>query len=305
MVLRPVFVGQERGRGQHHRGAGDDRGEHGHGSSGERSGQHLDRSCERRLVGLLLRVFGVGVFGVRVELDVSGLLRIVGGLVALVMSGCATAQIFLPPEQASHVDRRLTSETRFLATSMYVTPLFGDSTKKFLTAVEPKLVRVLNNPDGSSVNPGKVEGILPVGTAVRVDRVEFPSTTVMAERVLFTPRTLAWLYLDVANTKKAVPHVLVLRPGLRTEDELMSEVERYLSREDPAKRLESFSDATREGVKTKTAVLDMPSEALEMTWGPPERKNIALEGDKKRETWFWGETRNAVLLDGRVVDLNP
>jgi len=78
-----------------------------------------------------------------------------------------------------------------------------------------------------------------------------------------------------------------------------------LSREDLTKRLEAFSDATREGVKTKTAVIDMPSDALEMAWGPPERKAIALEGDKKRETWFWGELRSAVLLDGRVIDLNP
>lgn len=221
---------------------------------------------------------------------------------ALALSGCVTAQVALPPEQAAYVERRLAGEVRYLSTSMFITPFFGDSTKKFVTAVEPKLVRVLNNPDGTAVNPGRVEGILPVGTRVHVERIEFPSAATMAERVLFTPRTLAWVYLKVAG--QLAPHVLVLRPGLQTEAQLMSDLERYLVANDPAKRLESFSDAVREGIKTKTAIIDMPSEALEMAWGPPERKVIALEAEKKRETWFWADgQRVAVLLDGRVVEL--
>ncbi len=223
---------------------------------------------------------------------------------ALALTGCVTAQVYLPTEQSAHVQQRLGGETRFLKVSMNVTPFFGDSTKKLVTALEPKMVRVLNNPDGTSVNPGPVQGILQAGTVVRVVKVEFPTSVTMTERVLFTPRTLVWVYLEVPGAKKQAPQVLVLRPGLRTEDELMSELERYLTREDPAKRLETFSDAAREGVKTKTAVLDMTAEALEMAWGPPERKNIALEGDKKRETWFWGENaRAAVLVDGRVTEI--
>lgn len=222
----------------------------------------------------------------------------------LALCSCVTAQIALPAEQTAHVERRLAGETRYLRDSMFVTPFFGDSTKKLVTAIDPKLVRLLNNPDGSPVSPGAVEGILQVGAVVRISRIEFPSTTAIAERVLFTPRSLAWLYLEVAGPLKTAPHVLVLRPGLRTEDELMSEVDRYLTRDDPTKRVESFSDSAREGITTKTAVIDMPSEALEMAWGPPERKVIALEGDKKRETWSWAEgQRTATLLDGRVVEL--
>lgn len=298
MVFRPLFVDEERRRRleqQQHTCVDQHRlDDHGR-TLDQLDAEHLEHPVIGVWFGFWLRLVGV-------ELDVKKLI-----FAALALTACATAQISLPPEQASHVERRMTGETRYLRTSMYVTPLFGDSTKKFVTATDPKLVHVLNNPDGSSVNPGAIEGILPAGTTVRVDRIEFPSNTVMAERVLFTPRTLAWLYLDVAAAKKAVPHVLVLRPGLRTEDELMSEVERFLTREDPAKRLEGFSDSAREGIKTKTAVIDMSSEALEMAWGPAERKTIALEADKKRETWFWGDEgkRSAVLLDGRVVELKP
>ncbi len=227
-----------------------------------------------------------------------------GSALVLVLTSCATAQVFLPAEQSAHIERRLNGETRYLRTSMFVTPFFGDSTKKFVTAVDPKFVRVLNNPDGTSVNPGAIEKILPVATPVRIEHIEFPTTATMAERVLFTPRTLAWVYLSVTSNKSA-PHILVLRPGLKTEDELVSEVERYLTREDLTKRLEVFGDFAREGIKTKMAVIDMPAEALEMAWGPPERKSISLDTDKKREVWFWGDgQRRAVLLDGRVVELN-
>jgi hypothetical protein len=48
----------------------------------------------------------------------------------------------------------------------------------------------------------------------------------------------------------------------------------------------------------------MPAEALEMAWGYPERRVLAFEGDKKKETWIWaGEQRQAVLLDGRVAEV--
>ncbi len=312
MVLRFVRVDEERG----HREYGDfafglrGRVDHGHRGSGQwcrRGAQHVERSC----CGWIVWVVGLGFigfwligfwfigFGFWFELDMRVALTL-----ALALTGCVTAQVYLPTEQSAHVQQRLGGETRFLKVSMNVTPFFGDSTKKLVTALEPKMVRVLNNPDGTSVNPGLVQGILQAGTVVRVVKVEFPTSVTMTERVLFTPRTLVWVYLEVPGAKKQAPQVLVLRPGLRTEDELMSELERYLTREDPAKRLETFSDAAREGVKTKTAVLDMTAEALEMAWGPPERKNIALEGDKKRESWFWAENaRAAVLVDGRVTEI--
>jgi hypothetical protein len=48
----------------------------------------------------------------------------------------------------------------------------------------------------------------------------------------------------------------------------------------------------------------MPSDALEMAWGYPERKEISFEGDRRKEVWRWpGGKRVAVLLDGRVTEL--
>ncbi len=231
--------------------------------------------------------------------------RLAAGALAAALSACATAQIHLPPEQAASLERDLKGQERFLRVSMYATPFFGDATKKLLTAVPPEQVRLLDNPDGTPNVPGRVEATFAAGTPVRILRLELPSSLTMAERVLYTPRTLAWVYFDVAGTpKNAPPYVLVLRPGLKEKDELLAELSRFASTESPSKLLDGFSDVVREAVRSKSALLDMPADALEMAWGYPERRKLELDGDKRKETWTWpGEKRVAVLVDGRVTEL--
>jgi hypothetical protein len=227
-------------------------------------------------------------------------------VLALVTAACTTTQVFIPESDRPALQRQLVGEDRFLKVSCYSTPFFGDATKKLLTPVEPGQVRLLDNPDGSPIEPGATELTFPAGTLVRIKQVEFPSAFTMAERVLVTPRTLVWLYLDLAGTPKgSPPFILVLRPGLNDATQLQSEVERFLTRENPAPRLAAFSDSVREAVLSKKAVLDMPAEALEMAWGYPESKRVTYDGERKQETWTWpGGKRFALLVDGRVTELH-
>jgi hypothetical protein len=226
-------------------------------------------------------------------------------LSAVVLTGCATSQVFVPAEQAATLQRTLAGEERFLRIAFHVTPFFGDSTKKLLSPVAPDQVRLLTNPDGSAISPGPSERVLAPGTPVRILKVEFPTAYVMSERVLFTPRSLAWVYLDIAGTpKQSPPFILVLRPGLKDDNEVKTELDRALSRESPSALLESFTDAVRAAVLEKRALVDMPADALEMAWGYPERKKFELDGPTKVETWFYADGRkSAVLRDGKVSEL--
>lgn len=186
---------------------------------------------------------------------------------------------------------------------MYLTPFFGDTTKRLLSPVPPELVRLLDDTDGKPLKPGNIERTFVAGTAVHITKVEFPSAWTMTERVLYTPRSLAWVYLDVAGTSKNLPPaVLVLRPGIKTDQEFLAELERYLSAEDASKYLENFSDGIREAIRTKTVIADMPAEAVEMAWGYPESKRVELVGTAKKEVWRWADDlRTATLLDGRLT----
>lgn len=220
---------------------------------------------------------------------------------SLVLCSCVTAQVSIPPTQVADLERNLAGERRFLRVSMYLTPFFGDNTRKLLTPVPPELVRLLDDTQHKPLNPGPPERIFPAGTPVKIRKVEFPSSWVMTERVLYTPRSLVWVYLEV----EGAPHlasVVVLRPGLKSQQEFLAELDRHLSREDMGRRLDSFSDAVREAIRNKRVVPDMSAEALEMSWGFPESKRIELLETQRQETWRWAEgARTATLLDGRLT----
>ncbi len=223
---------------------------------------------------------------------------------ALALSACVSAQLQISPERATALERELTGQRRWLKVSMFVTPFFGDSTHKLLTPVPPDEVRLLDDTAGKPISPGEVERVVPAGTPVRITKVEFPSTMVMAQRLLYTPRTLAWVHVELPNAR-TVPLVVVLRPGLSGDEQVRVELARALALEDPGPAIERFSDAVREGVRTKSAVLEMSAEALEMAWGWPESKRLELVGSSKKERWSWPNRRGATLVDGRVTELTP
>ncbi len=224
--------------------------------------------------------------------------------IALLVSGCAS-HVLIPPEERATLERALVTQRpeQYLRLSYYVTPFFGDASKRLLTPVPPEEVRLLDNPSGEPINPGAIERVLPAGARARIQRVEFPTSWVIAERVIYTPRTQPWVYLEVEGYPKTTPLILVLRPQLRTQDEFITELERFLSPEDLAPRMSAWSESVREAVREKRAIVDMPAEALEMAWGYPEKKRLSFDGPTKREEWRYpGDKRVATLIDGRLME---
>lgn len=211
----------------------------------------------------------------------------------------------MPVEQRAGLERQLAGESRYLHVSMFATPLFGDVGKRLLTAVPPEEVRLLDTLDHKPMSPGSVEALFPAGTQVRFKKVEFPSAFNMAERILKTPRTETWVYLEVEGTpKNAPPYIWVVRSTVKDDREFIAHLDRFFSVEDPRPLLASFGDTIREAVLRKQAVIDMSAQALEMAWGYPETKTVAFVGEKRQERWTWpGGKRSAVLEDERVTAL--
>lgn len=222
-------------------------------------------------------------------------------LVAL--AGCAS-YTKLAAEDRARLERDLTGResAKYLRLSYFVTPFFGDASKKLLSSVPPDEVRLLNHPDGSPVNPGPIEKIIPAGRKVRITKVEFPTSWVVMERIPYTPRHQPWVYLEVEGEPKAQTFILPLAPGINAHDKFVAELGRYLSEQDPARVMEAWNESVREAVRTKTAVTDMPVDALEMAWGVPELIRKDREGTSLKEVWVYpGRKRIAHILDGRLV----
>jgi hypothetical protein len=229
--------------------------------------------------------------------------RLLAVLLVLLVAGCKSHTPIAPDDRAS-LEHTLTGpdSARFLRVSLYVTPFFGDSSRRLLTPYPPEDVDMLGDRLGKPINPGPIEATLPAGSKAAIRRVEFPTAWVVTERVLFTPRTWPWVYVDVEGAPPGPPLVLVLPPHHKTREDFLAEVERTLAAQDPAPRLSAFNEPVREAIKQKKAITDMPAEALEMAWGYPETIKRTLEGTVRKEEWIYPRgRRRAFLSDGLLV----
>ncbi|MCY1045021.1 hypothetical protein OV208_27150 [Corallococcus sp. bb12-1] len=224
-------------------------------------------------------------------------------LLAVVSVGCVSATRMSPEDRAA-LDRGLSGpdSEQYLRVSGYLTPFFGDASKRLLTPYPPEDVRLLDDTSGKPISPGPIQATVPAGTRVRITKVEFPTAWVVTERVLYTPRSWPWVYVTVEGAPAGEQVVLVLPPNLDRQDAFRTELEKTLTPHPMKDQLAGFSAAVREAVRTKKLVADMPADAVCMAWGPPETVRRSMEGAARNEEWrYAGERRKAFLTDGRLV----
>lgn len=223
-------------------------------------------------------------------------------LLLLALSACAS-YTKLEPRDRDRLERDLTGGApRYLRLSYYVTPMFGDASRRLLTPVAPDEVRLLNDTSGQPLNPGPAQAILPAGTRARITRVEHPTAWVTAERVVYSPRYQPWIYLEVEGAPEGPPLVLVLRQGLDSPEDFKAELDRYLSERDLGPVLAALSEPVRQAVREKRAVVGMSADALEMAWGYPESIQRSFTEGVRNEEWTWpGDRRRATLANNRLI----
>ncbi|XXF81336.1 hypothetical protein P2318_16715 [Myxococcaceae bacterium GXIMD 01537] len=229
--------------------------------------------------------------------------RLLVVLIAALGTGCAS-HTALAPDDRNTLKHSLTGPeaAQYLRMSLNVTPFFGDATRRLVTPYAPDEVRMLDDTQGNPINPGPVQAVLPAGSRVRIADVEFPTAWVVAERIVYTPRTHPWVTLSVEGAPAGQPLVLVLPRPFKTPEEFRAELQRYLTERDPAPKLAAFSEPVREAIRQKRAVAGMTEEALELSWGPPERILRNVEGGGREEEWSYpGGRRRAFLTEGRVT----
>ncbi|NRD68882.1 hypothetical protein HRD49_44940, partial [Corallococcus exiguus] len=78
-------------------------------------------------------------------------------LVAAMSFGCASATRMSPEDRAA-LDRGLSGPDaeQYLRVSAYLTPFFGDASKRLLTPYPPEDVRLVDDTQGKPINPGPV-----------------------------------------------------------------------------------------------------------------------------------------------------
>jgi hypothetical protein len=217
----------------------------------------------------------------------------------LALAACATPPT-VPDAERERVTRDLDGQQRYMRVAMYASPLWGDTTKLFLSDQPPSEVELVLSPGGEPIRPPSPERVLAPGTPVRIRQVEFPTTWIIADRVVMSPRFNPWVILEGPGDGR--PYVVVLTKDLTRFDDVQAELQRVLTSDDPAPALAALPAEQRNAVLRKEAQEGMSAKALELAWGLPEKKRIDRPAGTEEWTWPGGK-RRAFLRDDRVERL--
>ena len=208
--------------------------------------------------------------------------------VALAAGGCAPLTV-VPDAERERTQAALEGQARWTRVALSVSPLFGDRGKLLLLDAPAADVDLLRGPDDKIIPPPAAERILPPGTPVRIERVEFPTGLIIATRAVMSPRYLPWVYLKAAGEER--PYVIVLSHASASADALLAELDRMLTRDDPSRALAALPREQRDAIGRRELVEGMGAPAVEMAWGVPEKIRIDRPAATAEWTWPAGKRR--------------
>ena len=96
--------------------------------------------------------------------------------------------------------------------------------------------------------------------------------------------------------------MVVLSGETTRPEDLVAEIDRLLSPEDPSTTFADLPEPVRDAIRARSPVEGMHRDAVAMAWGFPDR--IATDRATRLEEWSWaGGKRRAVFQDDRLVRL--
>jgi hypothetical protein len=218
-------------------------------------------------------------------------MRTLGLAVFAGLIGCA-GNSTLPENERIALQGELTAHARYLKVAMQVAPFFQDTGAWLLSDRALDEVDLIDDPAGNPVPPGASVGILLPGTRLRIDHIEFPTGFVIAQRVFYSPRYNPWVYLvpadspsPAATLSNGKPFIIVLPQRLNTANDVLAELDRFLSRDDVAVVFHGLPPQFQEAIAQKSVIAGMGPGEVEMAWGYPER--IHLDEAHQTQAWTW------------------
>jgi len=225
-------------------------------------------------------------------------------------TGC-TPRTAVTPDEALAVNGDLKSRTYYLASSMYYSDFFEDPGQYLVNPYPPEqLEQVVMY--GSYVRPKQAWGILPAGTPVQIEAVEFPFGETYARRPIMTPRWFPWVRVRLekfsGGTFAPKPMWLVVELGTGEPVTLFNtRLASLLTATDPGPEIAGFDAEVRRAIAEKRVATGMTSRQVELSLGPARQVagySVGLADSanaaKDRELWRY-PGNNYYLLENRVL----
>jgi hypothetical protein len=203
------------------------------------------------------------------------------GLLLLLLSGfsaaCASYTV-IPEGPRAAIDEAHTGELLYLKQSMYAGRFYDDDRFRLVHPRRFAELTYLLNAEGEAIPPPPSDEIIPAGTRVRVEKIEWPDGDAVFRRPLYTPRYTTWILLRVARERGSSTtierderHIMLLPGGISDQDTFEQWFTASLTAEDPNPWLLSLPEAQQQGIEQKKPVPGMSYEALTSALGFPDR----------------------------------
>lgn len=225
---------------------------------------------------------------------------------AALAGGCPNYAV-IPDDQRKAIDQDHTGALLFLRQSVYVGQFYDDDRYKVVHPRKLEELTYLQTIEGDAIPPPPAEGIIPAGTRVRVESIEWPTGDVVFRRPLYTPRYTTWVFLRVARERgpnvtmeRDDRHILLLPGGISDEDTFDEWFDASLTEEDPNPWLLSLPEEQQNAIALKRAVKGMSYDALSAALGFPDTMQRTVKDGVTVEVGVWGPV-SVTLKDG-IVD---
>ena len=230
--------------------------------------------------------------------------------VTLSSSGCPSYTI-IPDDARARLDEKHAGELLFLKQSLYAGQFYDDDRYRLVHPRRFEELTYLRNAEGEPILPPPADEIIPAGTRVRVERLEWPDGDAVFRRPLYTPRYTTWIFLRVARERGAdvtverkERHILLLPGGLHDEATFEEWFDASLTEDDPNPWLLSLPEAQRIAIEQKKPANGMTYEALTAALGFPDKLVRDVRDGQTFETCTYG-TMSVEMIDGVVTSFGP
>lgn len=234
--------------------------------------------------------------------------HLIGAVVAIAMGtaggGCASYAV-MPDDAMARLSEAHQGELLYLKQSVYAGQFYDDDRYRLVHPRRFEELTYLQNAEGGSIPPPPADEIIPAGTRVRVEKIEWPDGDAVFRRPLYTPRFTTWIFLRVARSRGDVTierqdrHIMLLPGGIGDEATFNEWFDATLTRTDPNNWLRSLPDDQRVAIDQKKPRVGMSYDALTAAMGFPDRISRESQDGHTIEVAIWGAT-SVVLRDGSV-----
>jgi hypothetical protein len=235
-----------------------------------------------------------------------------GLLTATMGSGCVDASI-VPFDQRTLIEQRLEGSLRFLGQSMFEGDFYDDNRYRLLHPRRFEELTYLLDAEGTPITPPPATGVVPVGTRVRVEKIDWPTGDAIFTRPLYTPRHTTWVWLRVARDRgreatieRDERYILLLPGGITDAATFDLWLDAALRTDDPNPWLLSLPEPQQQAVLNKQVLVGMDYRTLTAAKGYPDRISRREAEGTTFETAQYGpesvELRGGVVTSSMMTD---